>query len=165
MTTIVYRDGILAGDSYHVHYSGENGIPIHRQKVFIEESKLFAYAFCGTYPQEDFPLEQWIALVLSKTLKGESIKPIKEINFFLIIMTRDEVYNISNSNGVITVAPMRNDEYVAYGTGGSIASTALVKGKSALESLERAMLLDTMSGGNIYAVKRSSLRKVKEKTK
>lgn len=162
MTTIVYRDDILVGDSFQVIFTGENAIPKHSSKVFLNEDKTMAYAYCGTYPSKRFDVANHLISTIANWINDKPLTYINNLIFYAIVMykPKDSTYVVANDDGKCKVIRVEEDDYFAYGTGGSIATNILIEGGSALEAIEEAMYYDTSSAGNINAVRRSTLRKL-----
>lgn len=163
MTTLIYSNDMIASDSFNVIYTGENSMVAHGPKVFKSKTKAMAYGLCGEFTYGSFNLEDWILTTISNTLENKECNVVNNVTFFIVAMYNELTFVISNNNNIIKVTTIERDSYIAFGTGGNIAATELLKGSDCITALEKAMLYDCLSGGNIYAVKRSSILKGKNK--
>lgn len=161
MTTLIYSNDIIAADSFNVISTGENSIITHNPKVFKSKTEPMAYGVCGEFPYKSFNLEDWVLTTILNTLENKECRFVKNVTFFIIVMYKELTFVISNNDNIVKVTLIERDSYITFGTGGNIATTELLKGNDCITALEKAMLYDSLSGGNIYAVKRSSILKVK----
>ena len=159
MTTLVYRDGVLCGESFCIEDTGENAMVSHRQKVHLSKGKTIAYGLCGYFPDKRFDVFDFIKDMAKAITGGEEPKPIEGCDFFLIVMLKDMVFTMKNDNSGCKFAMLNDDSYIAYGTGSSLANSILVNGGTALDAIQHAMLFDPCSAGDITVVKRTNMRK------
>ncbi|MCP5005525.1 MAG: hypothetical protein GY941_16540 [Planctomycetes bacterium] len=139
MTTIAYKDGVLAADSM---VCTKNGIKIAQINKIIKNKNGMA-GIAGNLGDVS-KIKEWmnIGADINKLLdfsKGSSaifIKPDGSINFI-------------EEGSVINVAA----DFVAVGTGEEIAMASMMAGVSAKKAVHIACKLDAYSGGKIKTVR------------
>lgn len=134
MTTIVFRDGIIAADS-RTHGGGWLN-PWDRMK--LEELDGVVFALCG----------DWAALSALKSwvLSPEGPQPGGDCT--LIVFRNGEVTVYSDGGFYVETAP-----FAAWGSGTPVAYGALHAGCSAEEAVRIASLVDPYTGGPITTMK------------
>lgn len=144
MTTIVYKDGILATDSLITHKDQIFG---YRDK--IGETDECVYALCGTSSA---------AKEFGKMVKGEEFD--KELftneyhkGFYGIVINKKTGEVSDYDNCLIPNQNPTFGNFIALGSGADIAKGAMLMGASAVEAIECAIKIDLYSGGKINAVK------------
>lgn len=148
MTTIAYRDGILAGDGYSLN-GGDIIESRDRIKVYLVDKALVAG--CGYAPQ----IESYVNWMRSPEGKGSYSPPP------LAYTLGDREYTSSifivkslASKKVITFLGEADMpcEYYAMGSGEELALGAMAHGASAVEAVQAAALHDSATGGVITAI-------------
>ena len=140
MTTVVYRDGVMASDSQYVE--NDTIIPGHHPKVFrLPGGGLMGY--CGLVE---------IAYQVLKVI--EDSKPLDALDEFFshntTILIVHETGKISYTNGR-EWTPLKAP-YVAIGSGSPVAYGALALGASAKQAVQVAIKHDTGTGGRVQAL-------------
>lgn len=152
MTTIVYRDGVLAADGRVTQNDtivGDNFVKIH---VLNDGG---AVAVCGR-PDECMPIVEW----LKQASAGEQAGPQPEIeSSTLLHVTGDGRVRLLAEKHWIEM----DEPFIAAGSGSAAALGALHAGANAVEAVAAATKTDPYSGGQIRAVTLEHL--VPKKTK
>jgi ATP-dependent protease HslVU (ClpYQ) peptidase subunit len=139
MTTVAYRDGILAGDTRVM--SGELIERGHFRKVFRLKTGILL-GFAGD--AHDF---QKIVIELKKS--PANLIPIK--SSLNVIMVRPDGVVMERDDSGWTQS--ERAEFYAIGSGRTAALVAMTCGKSAAEAVRIAMLFDPHTGGRVQMVK------------
>jgi len=137
MTTIAYRDGILAADTATYIHEGNLRMPDQTTKIFrLSDGSLIAG---GGVKRQIVDFAKWF-----ETKEGD--KP--EIADATIIRV--------SPNGVITIYDGKTDErditdcpFYAIGSGAMAALAAMYMGARAEQAVEIAMKLDPWTGGEV----------------
>lgn len=147
MTTIAYRDGVLAADSWAVYSSEAGGSRRHTcQKLYrksITEGRKTFDVVIGT-AGEGFP-----ALVFVDWYG--SGKPVPDVlqnlggDFLCVVLKPDGLYEAD----VFCRLDKVKDEFYAIGSGAKAALAAMHCGKSAVEAVRIAARIDPYTGGRI----------------
>lgn len=141
MTTIVFRDGILAADgriTQNETIVGDNFTKIH---VLADGG---AVAMCGR-PDECVPIIEWLKAVAA----GEQAGPQPDVeSSTLLHINGDGVVRLLNDRHWIEI----DEPFIAAGSGSSAALGALHAGASAIEAVTAAIKTDPYSGGQVRAV-------------
>jgi len=140
MTTVVYRDGVMASDSQYV----ENDVimPGHHPKVFrLPGGGIMGY--CG--------LVEVAYQVLNLIKENKPLATLDEFN------SADTTILVVHENGKISYTNGREwtpikVPYIAIGSGSPMAYGALALGASARQAVKAAMKHDTTSGGRLQAI-------------
>lgn len=141
MTTVAYRDGILAGDSLMVDRGVRCG---HFEKVRRVGDLLVGMAGAACWMG---PFLRWVGSEFSP----ESLPRIVDDNFEALIITPDGRVDWFGQ----TLVPVRMfGDFTAIGSGFPVAMGAMSAGASAVRALEIACELDTMTGGPIISIGR-----------
>jgi hypothetical protein len=137
MTTIVYRDGIIAADSLVV--SGGTKLPGKVDKVFDLGDGY--YTFCGDTARGH--------LVLASLLEDEDLPTWNEDDTTCIRIDDDGACWIYEGMG-----PWQKEggPYHAWGSGRDLAFGALYWGHNAVEAVEVAMAHDTLTEAPIQVI-------------
>jgi ATP-dependent protease HslVU (ClpYQ) peptidase subunit len=137
VTTIAYRDGILAGDTRITE--GDTVVPEVCRKVFkLESGALFGAA--GDVQQTDE--------LLNALEKSHPTPELRKALALLIVPDRD-VFLYEGKRWVkCGAAP-----YHAIGSGSNFALAAMWCGKDAIGAVRCGMTFDTNSGGEVLHVK------------
>lgn len=135
MTTIVYRDGVLAGD--RGAHLGEIRLPERERKVFrLRDGRLYAYAG---------PMG-WGELLL-RYLNKRGPKPHVTDDFDAILIGRDGSISAYEKGDVFVRS--RRCPYVARGSGARFAYAAFAGGATAVEAVRLAARLDPWTFGGV----------------
>lgn len=144
MTTIVYRNGILAGDrrvSIDKLVLPETVRKVHR----LRDGRLFAWS--GEWSLYEAVLAHF---------KNPQLEcpPIREKGQAIVVMPDGKVFTFE-ANVLMPVG----GPYVARGSGMDFAYGALAAGASATEAVRIAASLDASTGGGVDVVQLRKLRK------
>jgi ATP-dependent protease HslVU (ClpYQ) peptidase subunit len=142
VTTIAYKNGIMAGDSRIT--AGEDEIsPGAVRKVFrLSNGTLIGFA--GTLAKIQEVMKQ-----LRKTPSKIDFKVAKGEELHALIVYSDGVVRELDSEGWTEIkAP-----YYAIGTGSLVAKVAMACDKSPAEAVRMAMKFDKNTGGKVQIVK------------
>lgn len=165
MTTIAFKDGILAADGRATvgnRIVSDACRKIHRvekQDLMIEGEKVLAFALAGTVSS---------TLVLKRILASEEgllagTGVDTDDSFSAIVVTPTTVYMASKGEESPNIDVWDwYDQPASIGSGSAIASHFLTTGATAIEAVEEAIKTDTGSGGELQIVNIKTLR---EKTK
>lgn len=175
MTTIVFRDGILASDS-----SAVTGMTLtyitFEQKIKTSSCKRFAWGFSGSVIDPDYLKELELLLfanlIAVQTTNARKVKFSPELVALVdgrdfIIMTHDSVYSRwKDDDDKTSLCKMVLGEFVAVGTGRIVATAAFLAGKDAKEAVEFAQLHDFYTyPGKVLQIKQSSLKPLPKEIK
>lgn len=168
MTTLIYKDNILIGDSFQINtfteFSNDIIVPVHKSKIYLSENKTFGYGICGCLIDErdKKEFEEWLVNTIQKYLKHEEITALPRNNFQLIFMGSDELltFILQNRENKINIRMIGKDEYQVFGSGIMYAVSELVDGGTAFDAIEKAKLYDPLTACDVYAIKRSDLKKL-----
>lgn len=143
MTTIVYKNGFLAGDTL---ISQENNVYGYRRKIFDLEK--FVVGFAG----EPLLFNEFL-----KFLKGDEFErdAFKEVDHFCAIVVEKDTKKITcYDKRLIAIADGDIEtDFIAAGTGAQIAKGALLMGATAKQAVECAAKIDYFTGGEILEIK------------
>lgn len=146
MTTIAYKDGILAGDTLATGYNNHS---YGNKKVF--KTKYFLFGFTGTLAYLERSLE-WI-----KKHEKPNVLEFNEI-FDKDVFGEETTVLLINKNRKLFLSsdgkPFYQARYkeTALGSGGDYAIGAMACGKSAVEAVKVARSLDPRTGGAVTFV-------------
>lgn len=140
MTTIVYRDGILAADSRG--YSGDqtaigNKMKIHR----LADGTIFGISTNNV--GGDSLIKNWIEDGCKHPENGD----VKPDSFSILMIKKNGEVFFANDNYGFS-GPL-DAPFYAIGSGRKYALAALHLGKSAVEAVEVACIFDLWSGGPV----------------
>lgn len=142
MTTIVWRDGVLAADSRA--YSGDKTPIGFKKKIHrLDNGDLF-----GASSSKVGSVEHFMRLVNEH---GVFKSFEEEILLKAIVVTKDGSFYLFNDLKSFS-GPIHAD-YIAIGSGEEYALGALEMGSSAIEALEVAIRLDPWTGGEIATLR------------
>lgn len=143
MTTIAYRDGVLAADT---QVNGCNGCPVgYVAKIGATENG-FWWAFTGEAQQQERAVE-WV-----QTREGD---PPKTETGCLILISPAGVVREWWGNGWLQCSA----DHFAWGAGERMARAAMLAGADPQRAVEIASILDTDTGGEITVLRRPMLSK------
>jgi len=146
MSTICYKDGIIAGDTM-MSFNSElcNGV----KKVGRLDDYLFGfvghlaimhrmYAWIDLIPDDVAPQDFYLHL--------EDMPDMGELSGTVMLVGKDRrIWSIGSDGSSLRLT----GEYEAIGSGSTYALGALHAGKSAEESVKTAMHYDAYTGGNV----------------
>ncbi|WP_295198738.1 hypothetical protein [uncultured Brevundimonas sp.] len=137
MTTIVYRDGVLAADRRA--YSGDKkGIGAKTKIHRLDDGTLWGVSSCNV--GADALIKRWVEAgcepVGSDQLKPESFE-------LLLVRPTGEIFY---ANGNLDLSGPLTADYFAIGSGDHFAMGAMAMGASAIRAVEIASDLDVWSG-------------------
>ena len=139
MTTIAYRDGIIAYDSYCIQGSTIVDDNYNKHHVF-GDLHVFAAGGCG----DEIPLIAWF-LDNSKEVSGISVDVLIWDGNILHMASMDKDGPWSTEE--------RTDNVIAIGSGMPYALTAMDMGATAKEAVKMAAKRDVGTGGRIRTFK------------
>lgn len=152
MTTIVYRDGVLAVDSQVTMSSGKvvsktyNKIR-HPEGCMFNNQLVEAYALAGD--AASYLVLERLMVEEGGLLPGDNLE--SEDDFEAIVVCETNVYLLEKSSDKPAVRAIELDSMGgwAIGSGASVASHVLSKGYDAEGAVFEAMLTDVFSGGAV----------------
>lgn len=162
MTTILYHQDKLLGDSRRYENVSNNYMVFSKQKVFLHPTKLFAYAVCGdNLPYDDTKFEETVTRFVREMTCDPNFKemfPYKGI--YVLVMMRHITFTIYN-NGDVDHSKQytlhRAECSMGYGSGAQTALMAIAAGATIEEAMNESVLEDMGTGGDLYGVKREAL--------
>jgi len=134
MTTIAYKDGIIAYDSRVT----ANGAIIYDD--FEKRRERGGVSFFGTGATGD--IEDLVSIYNGGAIAGEC-------DATALVVQNGQLLLIGYSDGKVWKSPVRSDRPYAIGSGVDHAYTAMDMGASAYQAVEMAMKRDTGTGGQI----------------
>lgn len=139
MTTIAYRDGVLAADTLFTKDGIRHGFG---QKIF-DAGSIGWFALMGFAPHA-FRLRQWI----------EDGRQGEQPEGCVILVSPGGEIEIFEERGA---QPEAGAPFHAYGSGEQIALGAMQAGATAEEAVLAAIAIDTQTGGEITVLRRETL--------
>lgn len=133
MTTIAYKDGVMACDSQADWYYKEDGF----KKIYKKGEILIGFA--GSYGQ---------GILFCDWILGKGEKPGNTDDLFAIVVKNGKCYQYDR-----TLVPLPCEPYVAIGSGSKFAIAAMDCGKGAKKAIEVAKRRDVDTGGKVHAFK------------
>lgn len=144
MSTVVYRDGIMAADSRAYGGSGSPS-PGWKQKVHrLPDGSVVGVATAVIGMAERFVA--WLAAGADPDGWGGDVKPDLRA-----IMVKPDGTRFLAEDAFFWAGPIETD-FFAIGSGSAYATGALARGASAVEAVEVAILYDHHSGGTVSAL-------------
>lgn len=137
MTTIAYKDGIIARDSRRLNSSG-GIVSDNSEKMRIENDVIFFLFGCVCDYQ--FLIESYFGKIFESEINIEARS---------FVVDKLELFEISVFEGKLVKVPVMKNEPCAYGSGGEIAIGAMEMGASAAEAVEVAKRRDSQTGGDV----------------
>lgn len=144
MTTIAYKDGVVAYDSRVTEGSQISYLEYDKHRTLNGVHFFFAGAV------SDY------GLFMQLYMQGDLREELPILNVTAIIVDKGQVYISSiDEDGKLWVERIPKDQHYALGSGCSHAFTAMDMGASAKHAIKMAMLRDCKTGGRIrtYTVK------------
>lgn len=169
MTTIVYRDGVLAGDTL---VTDSNGFRVGEMTKVIKfkDGSLFGVAgTCSGCSQvmealklliDDCPADDRGPITMARLVQGDMRQELQDMLVGaddmegLVVLPLGGVYHVhkvGGEEGCCGFSPTRA-EYHAIGSGRYPAMGAMLAGFDAKRAVYAAMAFDTHSGGEVVAV-------------
>lgn len=144
MTTIAYKDGVVACDSI----ATQDDIIIELDRVKYRRVGKRVYFFSGATSDQDF-----LVTAFEKRDRGITVPDKCQCSAVVIDQDAGKVYDVRmNSNG-FWWDELPPEEPFAIGTGRDFALSAMDLGASAREAVGVAIRRDPYSGGRIRSVK------------
>lgn len=143
MTTIAYRNGIMASDSRA--YSGDKHPIGEKQKIFQFPDGTLVGASSSVVGEPDAFI-RWLMSLGKDADYRSAVSPRK----FLVasILVRPDGSGFYWDDGENFTGPLEN-EFYAVGSGEQSAYAAMLCGKSAAEAIEIAIMVDPWTGGRV----------------
>ena len=141
MTTIVYRDGVLAADG---RLTNDDNLILtdECQKIRrLSDGALFVLAGDDTFEEQ---IVDW----LEGDFDGALPQAEKDKEFIAILVDADGALNVYEGSGDRFVQ-WPDDRFAAFGSGAEVAYGALEMGADAYMAVEIACLRNTTTGGDI----------------
>jgi ATP-dependent protease HslVU (ClpYQ) peptidase subunit len=136
MTTVAYRNGVLAADSLVT--TGDTKLPELKRKVWkLRDGRLFGGA-------GDSETIEYLKASINDGVEAPKLSGVEAI----LVDTYGAVTIYEGKAWVRVSSP-----YVALGTGSTIALTAMWMGADAKTAVKAGIKFDRNSGGRVYAVK------------
>lgn len=139
MTTIVYRDGVMAGDSQVTAYHTITG---HQRKIHRVKGHLIGC--CGRASEVKAFLD-WFEKGWRKEDKPKNIDDFSAIT----VNENGDVHRWDEN----LIPYSKNEAYVVIGAGSDIAIGALAQGATAGEAVQAAIEHDVFTGGEVHTLK------------
>ena len=137
MTTIAYKDGVIARDSRSTDPVGYI-ISDREEKMYQRDGVVF---FCyGRATEIDLLIDVYF---------GEAIDPNLEVDVSAFVVEDEVLYTVGIDCGLVFKNKCMKDEIYAFGSGGDIAIGAMEMGASAAEAVEVAKRRDSKTGGEV----------------
>lgn len=140
MTTIAYRDGIIAADTGLTSGTIRD---CHMDKIVKREDGAVAGAAGEAW---------WIAAFLEWFHKGGELPVCKGSSQGLVVDKRRRLTIYESSDGTNRSFPIRA-KYYAVGSGSSVALGALFSGANPVQAVKAALLHDDATHGRILELK------------
>ena len=137
MTTIAYKDGVIARDSRAVDPTGF--IVSDKEEKMREQDGVKFFCF-GRAPDID---------KLMRAYFGEMLDPEKIVEANAFAVDGGCLYTMGVENGEIFKNECMKDEIYSFGSGGDVAMGAMEAGCSAVEAVEIAKRRDSLTGGEV----------------
>lgn len=134
MTTIVWRNGVLASDSCIT--AGDVIVYETSKLVRLKDGSIAGYAGC---PHD--------AIAIIKWLNGKDVDVDFTKTSFLVYTKKKKLLLYDTEYPLEVKGP-----YLALGTGTSAALGALYMGATAIEAVKAAIAVDTKSGGKVNSM-------------
>lgn len=139
MTTLAFRNGVLAADRRSISSGWIKGVAV--TKIFkAEDGRLIG--LCGEYAAV-YPFAQW--LLLTNRSQGDKPKIGKDEGMVIEICPDGMIF-VHTDTGY---HPAEGSEFFAWGSGFPAALAAMIMGADAVRAIEVACMLDNCSGGGI----------------
>jgi len=147
MTTIAYRNGVIAADSY-CELAGWNQ-PYPLCKLFTDRAQGVIYAACGSYAR----CREFITAPAGK--RPDLDEHSRVIMFMAAREDRAAGIFIFEENGMFPLSPM--PEFTAWGSGFPVALGAMHAGADAIQAVRIAAKVDPHTGGAIHHLRLDAL--------
>jgi 20S proteasome alpha/beta subunit len=137
MTTIAYRDGVLAADT---QMTAGGWIRPGRAKKLMRLEDGTLLGICGTYATA--------LKAMSQAAAGEDVKTVEDDT--VVRIAPDGSIDIFQAGASYA---LEGAEFYAWGSGHSVALGAMHAGASAEEAVRIATLVDNETGGDVVSVR------------
>lgn len=141
MTTIVYKDGVLAGDTL---ISEGDYLYGYRPKIFDLEFCIVGIAGASLL------YDEFLRFVMGHEFNKEAFKAL-DLNFKAIVINKHTKRVFCYEKELIEDGDIKTD-FIAFGSGAAIAKGALLMGATAKQAVECAAKLDHYTGGEIQEI-------------
>ena len=141
MTTIVYKDGILAGDT---QVNEGYTLAGYDRKIF--ENNKIAYGMAGSVSA----CEEFMKFIEGKEFDKNLFQKEQHSNFSAIVVDKSTKEFSYYDNELI--ADKSKYKFIAIGTGKDFAKGAVLMGADAVKAVECASVLDHLTGGEIQKI-------------
>lgn len=162
MTTIVYKDGIMAADSCGIVHRGE--LSEHKAdivKLRMTRCKRAIVGLPGPMLAEKefhdlmpFVMDQLTAYYLEGQKGERDVKWITKLSNNFMILTTVGLFVIGDTH----IYMQDSSIHLSMGTGAVAANIAVSAGRNAIEAVEFAIKQDLLSGGEIKSYSARSLK-------
>ncbi|WP_292229340.1 hypothetical protein [Brevundimonas sp.] len=142
MTTIAYRDGVLAADTRMTLHDQIEG----RQVKVVKRGRVLAAASGTAAMCRDF--RSWVSAGCIGAPPPTPSANNPDLSYWGFIATPDACFLINDAGLIRLDVP-----YYAMGSGGEFAAGAMAVGATAEEAVRAAMTLDCKSGGDVVSVR------------
>jgi ATP-dependent protease HslVU (ClpYQ) peptidase subunit len=143
MTTIAYRDGVLAVDG---RATRDNIVVEHRAKKVVRLESGDVIAFAGSLSKFE-PFVEWYQ---DRSKERPNLGNAEGGTATAIVMTSDRILEFC-AGGVSEIV----EPYCAWGSGTPAAMAAMVMGADARQAVLIASQVDIWTGGEIVAMERA----------
>lgn len=143
MTTLVYRDGVIAAD----HQITEDYTKTHEQKIFFSGDAVIGITG-DLYVSREFV--NWYKKYATSTSKRINKPEYFNDEFFeCLVCTKNKIATWSN---YLLSVDMTYSDYIALGSGKDVANGALFVGASATDAVRAAAHHDLDTGGEVLSI-------------
>ena len=135
MTTVTYKDGIIASDSQSDWFYNEIGV----KKIFRVQGMVIGCAGSAAIGSQ---FVEWMS--------GKGNKPVivDDDAFSAIVIKKGKCCQYDKG-----LVPLYSEPYAAIGSGAKFAIAAMDCGKSAKDAVKIARRRDSYTGGHIHTIK------------
>lgn len=170
MTTLIYRDGVLAGDRrFGMPLAGDQMVYVDRPKVHLHPSEKIAFGICGSVKGKDAvsSIGDYLLSVASIIESGK-VPDMKEAlmeymvnSINIILMTRKNAWLFSLDEGddaVVKITDLDDLPYYSVGSGQWCAAAMLNEGCKIEKIYSIVHLIDGMTSARFDAYKKTKLK-------
>ena len=144
MTTITFKNGVMAADTLCVNLPGDikskaiklKKISIKRKPVLIGIAGAMILHYCIDWIKAGCMLEKF-----PESLKG--------LDFYLLVAEQNKKPKYVYDKGIVTYI---EEDFCAIGSGAPVALGAMWSGKSAVEAVRIASYIDLCTGSEIESI-------------
>lgn len=141
MTTVVYKDGVIAADTLICEGDQFYG---ERSKIFDLENHVVGVAGASLL------YDEFLLFVQGKEFNREVFKT-NDLNFKGIVIDKKTRKVLCYEKELVCDGDIKTD-FIAIGSGAAIAKGALLMGANAKQAVECAAKIDRFTGGRIEAI-------------